>query len=313
MSEIALALCVGLAIDLAIGWPQWLYALIGHPVGWLARPIRALERRLNTGVRARRFACGALVSLGAVLVAVATWGALSQLAQSLPLAPLWLGLLFWPLIAARSMHEHVAAIQVPLAAGDLEGARKAVSMIVGRDPAALNAEGVARASLESLAENTSDGIVAPLFWGLLLGPAGMAGYKAINTLDSMIAHRNARYEWFGKCAARLDDVANLMPARLTGLIYALVSPHKLRALRIMWRDARAHRSPNAGWPEAAMAAGLGVRLSGPRSYGDRVSAEPWLNGTCLDPNAQDIAQGLRLYRRLLAVCAVSLALLAHFA
>ena len=164
-------------------------------------------------------------------------------------------LLAWPLIATRSMHDHVTAVATPLSARDLDGARAAVAMIVGRDPALLDTPGVTRAAIESLAENTSDGIVAPLFWGLLLGLPGIVAYKAINTLDSMIGHRNARHTDFGRFAAKLDDAVNWPAARLTGLLFALVSKRPLRALAVMRRDARHHRSPNAGWPEAAMAGG----------------------------------------------------------
>ena len=232
------------------------------------------------------------------MLASFAWGMLSFGASQLPFAPLWYGLLYWPLLAARSMHEHVATIAKPLAKGDIEGARYAVSMIVGRDPKALDEAGIARAALESLGENTSDGIIAPMVWGLILGPAGMAGYKAVNTLDSMIAHRNARYEWFGKCAARMDDLANLIPARLTGLLYVLAGR---RGLRLMLKDAGKHRSPNAGWPESALAAGVGCRLSGPRVYGDRIAQEPWLNEGAADPDAQAILRGLAIYRRVLAL------------
>lgn len=301
--EMTAAVLIGLALDLVLGWPAALYARIGHPVGWLARPVAALERRFNRAERsnAARFTAGAGISLLAIATAVAVWGGLAWLAQALPMP--WrimaMALLIWPLSAARSMHDHVAAIAKPLVAGDLEGARHAVSMIVGRDPQALDQAGVARAALESLGENSSDGVIAPLFWGVVFGPAGMAGYKAINTLDSMIAHRNSRYEWFGKLAARIDDLANLIPARLTGLLFAAASLRRApNALAIMWRDAGQHRSPNAGWPESALAAALGVRLSGPRIYGTRIAAEPWLNTEAPDPQPDDLWQGLRLFRRM---------------
>lgn len=312
--ETAAAVLIGLSLDLLLGWPAALYARIGHPVGWLAQPVAALERRFNRPERSNawRFIAGALVSLLAITAAVAVWGGLAWLAQGLP--PVWrvlaMGLLIWPLSAARSMHDHVAAIAKPLAAGDLHGARHAVSMIVGRDPQALDEAGIARAALESLGENSSDGVVAPLFWGLVFGPAGMAGYKAINTLDSMIAHRNPRYEWFGKVAARLDDLANLIPARLTGLAFALASLRQApRALQVMWRDARQHRSPNAGWPESAMAGALQVRLSGPRIYGTHIAKEPWLNGQARDPQPQDLWRGLALFRRMVAGLLVILIIL----
>jgi adenosylcobinamide-phosphate synthase len=165
----------------------------------------------------------------------------------------------------------------------------------------LDAAGVARASLESLAENTSDGIVAPVFWGLVAGLPGIVAYKAINTLDSMIGHRNERYADFGRAAARLDDLVNLIPARITALLFALVSGRPASVLGVVRRDARHHRSPNAGWPEAAMAATLEVRLSGPRVYEDRIAEEPWLNAEAPDPTAAALASGLVLYRNAMFV------------
>ena len=175
-------------------------------------------------------------------------------------------------------------------------------MIVGRDPARLDEGGVARAALESLAENASDGIVAPLFWGAVAGLPGIAAYKAINTMDSMIGHRTNRHEDFGKVAARLDDLVNLIPARLTGLAIALSSRQAQLAMKVMIRDARHHRSPNAGWPEAAMAGALGVRLSGPRIYADRTAQEPWLNADAPDPGAATLKRGLALYVRAMVMC-----------
>jgi len=297
----------GLALDLMLGWPDRLYARIGHPVTWLGRLITALEARLNTGTHLIRLRMGALTTL--ITIAAAMLPALALQAM-LPDGPLgWLigGVLAWPLIALRSMHDHVATVAAPLAKGDLEAARRAVAMIVGRDPAMLDTAGVARAGIESLAENTGDGIVAPVFWGVVAGLPGIAAYKAINTLDSMIGHRNDRYEAFGKVAARLDDLANLIPARLTGLLFALATPrHALRALRIMARDARHHRSPNAGWPEAAMAGALGIRLSGPRIYGSHVSDEPWINPGALDPQAADMHRALSLYVRAMTLMALAL-------
>ena len=301
---------VGLTIDLAIGWPGWLYARIGHPVTWLGAVVARLERLANRGKQPIRLGMGALCVTLVLALAIG----LALLVQSLLPEGIWGvflgGVLAWPLIALRAMHDHVAAVARPLAAGDLAAARAAVAMIVGRDPSALDEAGVARAAIESLAENTGDGIVAPLFWGVVAGLPGIAAYKAVNTLDSMIGHRNDRFEAFGKVAARLDDLANLIPARLTGVLFALAAPFDAaRALRVMARDARAHRSPNAGWSEAAMAGALGVRLSGPRIYGDRVSAEPWLNGEARDPRAEDVWRGLRLYARAMALMALGLGVL----
>ncbi|NDW00344.1 adenosylcobinamide-phosphate synthase CbiB [Salipiger sp. PrR002] len=304
----ALMMLGGMALDLLLGWPGWLYVRIGHPVTWLGHAITTLERRWNHGARARRLALGALAV--ALIVALAVLPALA-IQSALPdgLTGSLIGAaLAWPLIAMRAMHAHVAAVATPLARGDLAAARAAVAMIVGRDPAQLDAAGITRAATESLAENTSDGIIAPLFWGAIAGLPGIAGYKAINTLDSMIGHRNERFEAFGKAAARLDDVVNWLPARLTGALFAIASGrHALRGLRVMRRDAPKHRSPNAGWPEGAMAAALNIRLSGPRVYGTRVAEEPWLNGGAPDPTADDLTRALRLYRRSMALCALALA------
>jgi adenosylcobinamide-phosphate synthase len=198
----------------------------------------------------------------------------------------------------------------PLQANNLAKAQYAVSMIVGRNTAVLDEAGVARAAMESLAENTSDGIVAPLFWGAIFGLPGIVGYKAINTLDSMIGHMTPRFQAFGWASARIDDLVNLIPARLTGVLFALTSARPKTALKVMWRDAGLHRSPNAGWPEAAMAAGLNVRLSGPRVYHGHMADEPWVNGESPDPTAQDLQRGLALYGRVMALLAFGLAILA---
>ena len=305
----AAMMAVAIVIDLALGWPDALYKRIGHPVTWIGALIARLEKGWNFKGKLRR--------LRGVLVALAVIGttAVIALAVQLSLPAGWLGILLggvlaWPFVALRSMHDHVAAVAQPLIAGDLPGARLAVSMIVGRDPSQLDQAGVARAALESLAENSSDGIVAPLFWGCVAGLPGIAGYKAINTLDSMIGHRTARYEEFGWASARIDDLVNLIPARLTGVLFALSAPCRRRAFATMRRDAPAHRSPNAGWPEAALAGALAVRLSGPRVYADRVADEPWLNGTAPDPVPADLARGLALYRRAMAGMAASIGLAA---
>lgn len=301
---------VACLLDLMLGWPDRIYRRIGHPVTWLGRAIALLEQGWNHGTRPRRLVLGALASV--LLIGLA---GLTGLILQVMLPPGWLGIvlggvLAWPLVALRSMHTHVQAVTGPLAQGDLPAARAAVAMIVGRDVSRADEAAIARAGLESLAENSADGIVAPVFWGVVGGLPGIMAYKAINTLDSMVGHRNERYEAFGKFAARLDDLVNLLPARLTGLLFALVGGHPARALRAMWRDAGAHRSPNAGWPESAMAASLGVRLSGPRQYGKVRSDEPWLYPEGADATSSSLNKGLAVYRRMLAAMLVGLAMLA---
>lgn len=306
----AAMMLVALAMDLAVGWPAWLYRRIGHPVTWIGAAISGLERRLNTGAESAQ-RVGGVITLAVVVTAVGVAMLVLQVALPRGWAGVLLGgVLAWPLVAMRSMHDHVMAVAVPLEARDLPAARHAVSMIVGRDPAQLDPAGVTRAALESLAENTSDGIVAPLFWGVLLGVPGIAAYKAVNTLDSMIGHKSARYLHFGWASARFDDLVNLIPARLTGLMFAAVSGRPKAAMATMRRDARKHRSPNAGWPEAAMAGAMGIRLSGPRSYGDRMTVEPWVNGAAPDPVVPDLARGLALYRAAMALMAGGLLVLA---
>lgn len=306
----AAIMAVGLAIDALLGWPAGLYRRIGHPVTWIGRLITGIETRWNRGGAGRRRIAGGFCVLATLAAAILPAAAVQAVLPSGPVGILLGATVAWPWIAARSLHDHVAAVARPLARGDLPGAREAVAMIVGRDPARLDDAGVTRAALESLAENASDGVVAPLFWGGVAGLPGLVGYKAINTMDSMIGHRNARYEDFGKTAARLDDLANLIPARLTGLALALVCRRPVAAVRAMLRDARGHRSPNAGWPEAAMAGALGIRLSGPRIYGQRIADEPWLNAGRPDPTATDICQGLALYRRAMILCGAGLVVLA---
>lgn len=298
---------VALAVDALIGWPDWLYRRIGHPVTWLGRLIGALDARLNRG--------RSLILRGGLAVLVTAAAALlPALLLTLWLAPLpggavALGVLAWPLVAVRSLHDHVAAVARPLRAGDVAAARQAVAMIVGRDLDDRPAP-IARAALESLAENASDGIVAPVFWAAVAGLPGIAAYKAINTLDSMIGHMSPRHALFGRVAARLDDLVNLPAARLTALLFLLAAPpNKGRALRVIRRDAGRHRSPNAGWPESAMAGALDVRLSGPRRYHGVETPEPWLNGGARDPTARDLMAGLRLYRRAMLMLGMALAAL----
>ncbi|OSI62879.1 cobalamin biosynthesis protein CobD [Bradyrhizobium canariense] len=305
-------MAVAMVVDALLGWPLWLFARIGHPVTWLGGLISAIDTSWNrpSDPPAFRRAAG----LAGALVVIALAVALGWVLQSLlPLGLIQLvlvGVLAWPLIALRSLHDHVVAVANPTRAGDIAAAREAVSRIVGRDPAALDEAGIARAAIESLAENASDGIVAPVFWGALFGLPGILGYKAINTLDSMIGHRSERHEAFGWAAARIDDVANFIPARLTGLLFVLLAPRRSEALSCMTRDARRHRSPNAGWPEAAMAGALSVRLSGPRIYHGSITNEPWLNEAARDPLAADIDRGLTVYRRTMLLLAGILAILA---
>jgi adenosylcobinamide-phosphate synthase len=298
------ALLIALLIDGAIGDPAWLYRRLPHPAALLGRAIERLERRFNRAEDppGERRAAGVITVVLLVLFAALAGWAAAGIAHALPLHWLWLALAMSTLLARRSLEEHVAAVADGLGRGGLAAGREAVSHIVGRDPESLDESGVARAALESLAENFSDGVVAPAFWTVLFGLPGLVVYKAINTADSMIGHRTPRFAAFGWAAARLDDVVNWIPARLAGLLLigaAAMHPEAdLRgAWRAMWRDAPHHRSPNAGWQEAALAGALGVALAGPRRYHGEVVDDAWMGRDGRrEAGVPDIRRGLVLFR-----------------
>ncbi|MGB0958918.1 MAG: adenosylcobinamide-phosphate synthase CbiB [Halocynthiibacter sp.] len=292
-----LAMAIAILIDAIIGWPNALFRQIGHPVTWIGAGITRLEAQFNTGDAAVRRKNGTLTAMITIGVTVIIAALIMCLLPDTGLGTVILGILAWPFVAIRSLHDHVAAVGDPIRKGDIAGARRAVSMIVGRNPKTLSQRGVIRAAIESLAENTSDGVIAPLFWGALFGLPGIAGYKAINTLDSMIGHKSDRYLHFGRFSALTDDVVNWVPARITGGLFAICGRARKTALDVMKSDAALHRSPNAGWPEAAMAACLGIRLSGPRIYDGIQTDDPWVNETGRGAIISDIDDALVLYRR----------------
>jgi len=298
-------LLAALLTEAAIGYPARLFAWIGHPVTWIGALIGALDRSLNResmsfAIRRLAGVAALLILLGVTLAASLALVALCRLAEPLALLPL--ALLASSLLAQRSLHEHVARVAQGLEQGGLTGGRKAVAMIVGRDPESLDEAGVARAAIESLSENFSDGIVAPAFWLGLGGLPGGVLYKAINTADSMIGHKSPRHLAFGWAAARLDDLVNLPASRLTALLLIAAAALDRQAeagaaWRAVRRDARRHRSPNAGWPEAAMAGALGLRLAGPRVYGAVRVEDGWMGDGRAEATAADIRRALALYRR----------------
>lgn len=307
------ALLLALLLDGLIGDPAWLYRRLPHPVVLIGRLTSLLECRWldlhqpRSALRTR----GQWLTL-AIVVASALAGAVLQwLCLQLSLGWLLLGLLMSSLVAQRGLHAHVAAVAAGLPEGLAQG-RAAVAHIVGRDPQSLDAPAVARAAIESTAENFADGVVAPLFWGVLLGLPGMLAYKAINTLDSMIGHRSPRFLDFGRFAARLDDGASWLPARLAALLIlaaALLAPGTTPGAgwRAMRRDAPRHRSINAGWPEAAMAGCLGLRLAGPRRYGGQMIEDAWMGEGTPEASPADIRSALNI---LVRACILGAALIA---
>lgn len=292
---------LAILLDRLFGYPRPIQNKIGHPVEWVGALLTEIEGFLNTtGIGPARLKVRGSAALLILLISVAIPTVLISafLAQ---FAYGWAvnALLATSLVAQHSLRLHIQAVSQGLS-NSLDEGRKAASRVVGRDPESLDESGVAKAALESLAENTSDGVVAPVFWYALLGLPGIAMYKAINTADSMIGHKSERYLHFGWAAARLDDLVNLPASRLTGLLFASVAalgePKRgLAALKTMWRDASKHRSPNAGWPEAALAAILGVSLGGPRSYQGELVDLPWMGDGRKDLTRSDIEAGLRVF------------------
>ncbi len=303
-------------IEALAGYPDRVYRAIGHPVTWMGTLIARLDRRMNrddASSRRRRRA-----GLQALCILLAATAVAALAIQGLLLAVPYLGVFLVAFVAAslpaqRSLSTHVGDVADALELQGLDAGRAAVSMIVGRNPEMLDEAGVSRAAIESLAENFSDGVVAPLFWMAVGGLPGAALYKAVNTADSMIGHRTARHADFGRASAKLDDWVNLPASRLSAawiLAAACVTPgcRPVAAWKAVRRDARKHRSPNAGWPEAAMAGALGLALAGPRHYGTELVRDAYMGDGRREAGPADIRKALRLYR---AACVIqALALLA---
>lgn len=279
-----------LALEAMIGYPDWLHRRIAHPVALIANVITALERRWNHPGRARKFLGIMTVIIAAGLAAAVGW-LIARTLQFIPYGGVVLVLIATLGLAQRSLFDHVAAVIRAFNAGDLPAARTAVGRIVGRDVENLDESGVAAAALESLAESFNDGVVAPAFWLLLGGLPGLFAYKAVNTADSLIGHMEPRWRNFGWAAARTDDVMNLIPARCAGFLIAIAGRG---GWRVMFKDAGKHDSPNAGWPEAAMAGALGVQLGGAADY-DGVRHQRPTFGAGRLPAASDLGRGLMIY------------------
>ena len=294
------ALC-GFVLDLILGDPAWLTPV--HPVVLMGRAISALEKRLRAvfprtpqGEYRAGLLLALLMSVGTLIVCRLTLRALDALSPALSFAMevIWC----WQALAIKDLRAEAMRVQAALENEGLDSARKAVSRIVGRDTAGLSAEGVARAAVETVAENFSDGVIAPLFW-MMLGSAPLAlCYKAVNTMDSMLGYKNARYLHFGRAPAKLDDAANFLPARLAALLLIaaarLMGEDAASALRIWRRDRRKHASPNSAQCEAAMAGALGLRLCGPASYFGVLHEKPWIGDECREIVPDDIRRACRL-------------------
>jgi len=307
---------LALLIEATLGYPGRVLRAIGHPVMWLGWMIDGLDRALNVAPDgARRKVAGFAAAAFIVALPAATAYAIDSALSLLPYGFITTAVLASTLIAQRSLYEHVERVAIALEREGLDGGRRAVSQIVGRDPDVLDEAGVARAAIESLAENFSDGVVAPVFWLAALGLPGGVAYKAINTADSMIGHRTPRHRDFGFAAAKLDDLVNLPASRLSALLVVAAAAigkdtSASNSWRAVFRDAGQHRSPNAGWPEAAMAGALGLALAGPRVYDGVLVDDATMGDGRRDANAQDIRAALKLYRRADAILIALVAALA---
>jgi len=301
-------LFIALVIDAIIGEPKFIWDRIPHPAVLMGRSIGWCDTTFNSG--GARFLKGSLVMLVLILLAYGI-GTLLVMIPSNNIIDIAIVTI---MLAQKSLVDHVKAVAIALEGGTAEG-RIAVAKIVGRDTSDMDESSISRAAIESAAENFSDGIIAPAFWFLAFGVPGMLVYKLVNTADSMIGYLNDRYAYFGKFAARLDDAMNWIPARITGALFCMVG-RKSGAWEVMREDAGFHRSPNAGWPEAAMAASLNVALAGPRSYEGKLTRDIFINGSARrELTRTDIRRSVGILWRawsallfVLALCAIILAI-----
>ena len=293
------ALCLAICIDYAVGWPNRFISFIGHPVIFIGKAISWFEKNFNYGSKRQKVlygGCSTIFLIGIFYILTFFIETYIFTHTNGWIRVVILAMIIWPWLAIKSMHIHISNILIPLSNRNLEQARYELSMIVGRNTAKLNENEISRSAIESLAENTSDGVIAPLFWCVVLGLPGLVAYKVINTADSMIAYKTERFKDYGLIAAKIDDVVNYIPARLTAVLYSIVglAPTKIRGLG---NEANLHRSPNAGWPEGMVARILDVKLSGPRAYSNSLSNDAWLNETAPDATPASVEKALSLFHR----------------
>jgi adenosylcobinamide-phosphate synthase len=291
---LAAGLLAGAALDAVLGDPRR-----AHPVAVFGRAAGAVENRFWRDSRAGGAAFATICAGGAVGLGFGT----DRMTRGRATYPLVVAATTWAVLGGETLQREVAALHELLERAEVPAARQRLTHLVGRDPSGLDESEIARAAVESIAENTSDAVVAPLFWGALGGIPGLLGYRAVNTLDAMVGHRSARYGRFGWASARLDDLANLLPARITAALVAMVSERPHEVVRVVRRDARRHPSPNAGWCEAAFAGALELRLGGVNVYSERVEERPHL-GDGKPAQRGDLPHAARLARRVTVAAAL---------
>ena len=307
-SSIPAIIILALFIDLLIGWPNKLFITIGHPVTWIGKAINFLEKALNK----QQFSMIQKRALGILMICLLNFpiliGAtfLMSFLKELPFNIIVQALLIWPLLGVRSLYSHVHAILLELEKDDLGSARITLSKIVGRDVKNLNEEQICKASIESLSESTSDGVIAPIFWALAFGFPGILFYKIVNTLDSMVGYKNERFQDFGWASARLDDFINLIPARITAIVIAILTSNPLKAFLFASKNSLASSSPNAGWPQSAMAYALKISLMGQKSFDGLIINQPSINEYAPAPKRQKLREALNFYKKIVILVIVIL-------
>ena len=307
-SFIPIIIILALLIDILIGWPNKLFIILGHPVTWIGKAINFLEKTLNKqhfSVIQKRV-LGILMICFLTLPIVISAIYLTLFLKELPFYIIIQAILIWPFLAVRSLYTHVYAILLELERDDLGSARIALSKIVGRDVKNLNEEQICKASIESLSESTSDGVIAPIFWVLVFGFPGILFYKIVNTLDSMVGYKNERFQDFGWASARLDDLINLIPARLTAILISSLTSNPLKAFLFASKNSVASLSPNAGWPQSAMAYALKINLMGQKTYGGLIIKQPSINENAPAPKRQKVREALNFYKKIVILVTVIL-------
>jgi len=297
MENILLLLLVGIFLEICLGWPNILLKNIGHPVIWIGSLINLFDIKLNKKAYTyqTRKIFGFVTLIFTTLATVFFFKIIANILQNLFFVEFIYIILIWSLMCSRSLYNHIIQIANDLEKNDVIKAKKSLSKVVGRDTTNLRKKGIIRASLESLSESTSDGIVAPIFWYFLFGIYGLIIFKTINTLDSMIGYKSKKYLAYGYASAKIDDILNIIPSRLTGLIFVILSSKPKNTFKIMTKNASKSNSPNAGWPESAFAGALSIRLGGPKTYSGISNKNKWLNGECNNPTINDFHEGIKLY------------------
>ncbi len=292
-------LLTALILEICLDWPQVFYKYLKHPIIWIGSIIKIFDNLLNKDSYSFNLkkSFGILIVLIIVFFGLIFFELLSKFFGNFFFAEIFYIFIIWSFMCTRSLYSHIKQIEKNLNDNNLEKAKKSLSKVVARDTKYLSKKGIIRASLESLSESTSDGIVAPIFWYFIFGIPGLIIFKIVSTLDSMIGYKSKKYLAFGYASAKLDDIFNFIPSRLTGLIFVILSSKPKYTFRIMIKNANRLSSPNAGWPESAFAGALSIRLGGPKTYSNYCNSDKWLNEECKDPTLKNFHEGLELYKK----------------